>query len=215
MDRRTGSVAVRERQPPRNERRVYSDIAVRAEEGEENGRKVMLSFSSEEPYERWWGIEILDHAEGAADLGRLNEIGCLLFNHNRDCVIGKILRAWIEDGRGCAEVEFDTDEQSELIWQKVKSGTLKGVSVGYRIDAVEVVKEGKSSADGRFTGPAEVARKWCPLEISIVSVPADGTVGVGREAEPFGTEVPLRVFEAQLQINKNYKNGGKRNGYDN
>ena len=99
MDRRTGSAAVRERLPPRNERRVYSEIAVRAEEGEENGRKVTLSFSSEEPYERWWGIEILDHAEGAADLGRLNEIGCLLFNHNRDCVIGKILRAWVEDGR--------------------------------------------------------------------------------------------------------------------
>lgn len=212
MDRRTVSAAVKERLPSRNERRVYSEIAVRADEGEENGRKVILSFSSEEPYERWWGIEILDHAEGAADLERLNSIGCLLFNHNRDFVIGKILRAWVEDGRGCAEVEFDTDEQSELIFEKVRSGTLKGVSVGYRIDAVEVVKEGKTSADGRFTGPAEVARKWCPLEISIVSVPADGTVGVGREAEPFGTEVPLKLLEAQLQINKNYKNGGKRNG---
>ena len=47
-------------------------------------RKFTLSFSSEEPYERWFGVEILDHGPGAVDLARLNEIGCLLFNHNRD-----------------------------------------------------------------------------------------------------------------------------------
>lgn len=173
-------------------------------DGEGNERKFTLSFSSEEPYERWWGIEILDHAPGAVDLSRLNDIGCLLFNHNRDVVLGKVNRAWIENNRGYAEVEFDTDEQAEVIYQKVRSGTLKGVSVGYRIDSLEEVQAGKTSADGRFTGPAEIARKWWPFEISIVSVPADGTVGVGREAEPASHSVPMEVLEAQLQINQNY-----------
>lgn len=65
---------------------------------------------------------------------------------------------------------------------------------------------GKVSADGRFTGPCEVARKWWPFEISIVSVPADATVGVGREAERPKT-APLRLFENQLQINKNIIGG--------
>lgn len=83
--------------------------AIRAEEGE--GRKVTLSFSSEEPYDRALFIEILDHGEGAVDLSRLNEIGCLLYNHGRDKVIGKVNRAWIENGRGQAEVEFDEDEE--------------------------------------------------------------------------------------------------------
>lgn len=64
--------------------------AIREEEGE--GRKVALSFSSEEPYERFFGPEILDHAEGAVNLSRLNSIGCVLYNHNRDKVIGKITR---------------------------------------------------------------------------------------------------------------------------
>lgn len=178
-------------------------------DGEGNERKFTLSFSSEEPYERWWGLEILDHSEGAADLTRINEIGCLLFNHDRDKVIGKVTRAWIEDNRGMAEVEFDTDEQSEIIYQKVRSGTLKGVSVGYSIDSFEEVLAGKTSADGRFTGPCDVVRKWSPLEISIVSVPADSTVGVGREAEAPGT-VPLRIAEYQLRINKNLIDGGKR-----
>ncbi len=175
-------------------------------EGEGNERKFTLSFSSEEPVERWFGSEILDHAPGAVDLTRLNEIGCLLFNHNRDRVLGKINRAWVEDYRGYAEVEFDTDDDAEVIYQKVLNGTLKGVSVGYRIDSLEEVLVGKTSADGRFMGPCEIARKWWPFEISIVSVPADGTVGVGREAEQPGTipqAVPLAVFENQLQINYN------------
>jgi len=174
-------------------------------EGEGNERKFTLSFSSEEPYERWFGLEILDHSPVAVDLQRINEIGCLLFNHNRDCVIGKINRAWLENGRGMAEVEFDTDEQSEIIYQKVKSGTLKGVSVGYRIDSLEEVMAGKTSADGRFTGPCEVARKWWPFEISIVSVPADPTVGVGREAGQGA--IPISVYESQLLINQNVIGG--------
>lgn len=186
--------------------RTLGTATLQRMEGEGNERKFTLSFSSEEPYERWFGLEILDHAPGAVDLQRINEIGCLLFNHNRDAVIGKVNRAWLEGNRGMAEVEFDTDEQSEVIFQKVKSGTLKGVSVGYCIDSLEEVQAGKTSADGRFTGPCEIARKWWPFEISIVSVPADATVGVGREAGQQG-KIPLSVWESQLQINKNSVGG--------
>ena len=39
---------------------------IRAVEGQE--RTVELSFSSEEPYSRWWGVEILDHTNGCVDL---------------------------------------------------------------------------------------------------------------------------------------------------
>lgn len=180
--------------------------SIRAMDGEGNERKFILSFSSEEPYERWWGTEILDHSEGSINLERLNEIGCLLFNHNRDSVIGKINKAWLENGRGQAEVEFDSDEESEKIYQKVKSGTLKGVSVGYSIDSWEEVAANKTSADNKFTGPCDIARKWTPYEISIVSIPADPTVGVGREIENSSirkVEKSLSYYEKQLQINQN------------
>ena len=173
-------------------------------EGEGNERKFILSFSSEEPYTRWWGVEILDHSDGAVDLTRLNEIGCLLFNHDRDEVLGKINRAWIENERGMAEVEFDSDDKAEVIYQKVKSGTLKGVSVGYVIDSWEEVMANKQSSDGKFTGPCDIARKWTPYEISIVSVPADPTVGVGRSYENVVSDVNnLDFYERQLQININ------------
>lgn len=191
--------------------RDFNICSLRALERAGNERKFELSFSSEEPYERYWGIEVLDHSEGAIDLTRLSEIGCVLFNHNRDLVIGKVNRVWVENSKGYAEIEFDSDEESEKIYQKVKSGTLKGVSVGYRVDSWEEIAPNKKSADGRFTGPAEIAKKWTPYEISIVSVPADPTVGVGREMEEetLNNSAPqtqgrsLSFYEWQLKINQN------------
>ena len=188
--------------------RDFAIHSLREKEGEE--RKFVLSFSSEEPYERYWGVEILDHSEGAIDLTRLQEIGCVLFNHNRDKIIGKITSVWIENSRGCAEIEFDSDEESEKIYQKVKSGTLKGVSVGYRVKNWEEVMANKKSMNGKYTGPASIAVNWEPYEISIVSVPADPTVGVGRELEdnsadstPTTSGRSLSFYEWQLKINKN------------
>ena len=192
-------------------RREMAKNSIRALSGEGNERKFILSFSSEEPYQRYWGAEVLDHSEGAVDLTRINEIGCLLFNHNRDAVVGKITKAWIEGGRGMAEVEFDSDDDSELIFQKVANGTLKGVSVGYQIDSWEEVAQGKQSADGKAIGPAAIARKWTPYEISIVSVPADPTVGVGRELSEqsvFKAKRSMDWFERQIQINKTNVQGG-------
>ena len=178
-------------------RELFGEI--RAAEGEGGSRRYTLSFSSEEPYMRWFGNEILDHSTGAVDLSRLSDIGVVLYNHKRDAVIGKVTRAWIENNRGQAEIEFDTDDQSEMIRQKVDSGTLKGVSVGYQVDSWEEVMPGKSSADGKFTGPCSIARKWTPFEISIVSVPADSTVGVGREMEA-SEHQDLRMLETYKRL---------------
>lgn len=190
--------------------RELIDCHIRELDGKE--RTFSLSFSSEEPYGRWFGPEILDHSDGAADLSRLNEIGVLLYNHNRDAVIGRIERAWVEDGRGEAEVVFDTDDDSEKIYQKVKSGTLKGVSVGYTVGSWEDVSEGRKSADGKYEGPCSIARSWTPLEISIVSVPADPTVGVGRDAGGRERAPAYRAPGGQMKHNQNtiFLRGGKK-----
>lgn len=153
----------------------------------EEERTVELSFSSEAPYERYFGSEILSHDPGAIDLSRLNEVGVLLFAHGRDTnygrmPIGVIQKVWIDenDRKGRALVQFDDDEDSDKVFQKVKKGIIKGVSVGYVVSNWEEVKAGKTSTNGRFTGPAYVALKWQPFEISIEPTPADPSVGVGR-----------------------------------
>lgn len=191
--------------------RELLDCSIRAAEGEGKERTFTLSFSSEEPYTRWFGQEILDHSEGCVDLERLNSIGVVLFNHDRDKVVGKIDRAWIEEGRGYAEITFDSDESSEKIYQKVQGGTLKGVSVGYVVEDWEEVMPNKQSADGRFTGPCSIAKKWAPFEVSIVSVPADPTVGVGRSFDEDGVDEAYETRLRQLQYNQNLKKGGNHN----
>lgn len=171
----------------------------------ENERSFILSFSSEEPYKRYFGVEILEHNESSIDIKRLNEIGCLLFNHNRNCVIGKVDKAWIENNKGYAQVTFDNDEESEKIYQKVKNGTLKGVSVGYSVDCWEEVRAGATSSNGKFKGPCNIATRWTPYEISIVSVPADSTIGIGRQIElPCNN---LNYYERIIKLNENMTGG--------
>lgn len=157
------------------------EMAARADAIDVEQRTAELTFSSEAPYNRWFGDEILSHEKDAVDMTRLGSIGVLLWNHNSDTPIGRVETAWIgDDNRGHAIVRFDKDDESDRIFQKVQNGTLRGVSVGYRIQEFTELKENEVSANGRFHGPAYVASKWEPLEISIVSVPADSTVGVGR-----------------------------------
>jgi HK97 family phage prohead protease len=160
-------------------RRDGDDLRVRAVNDEE--RTVELSFSSETPVDRWGEAEILSHAPDAVDLRQLTDIGVALFNHDPDRVVGKVTAASVgEDRRGYATVRFDDDEASLAVFRKVAHGTLRGVSVGYRVGVWEQVKAGAKSADGSVEGPAWIAKRWTPLEVSIVSVPADASVGVGR-----------------------------------
>lgn len=143
---------------------------------DDNSRTVELSFSSDVELERWPGtIEVLDHSPGAVDLTRLNNGGPLLFNHDLDEQIGVIESAVIgADRKGRAVVRFSRSEDGEEKWQDVKDGILRNVSVGYRINEVKLKESREDGTD------VYVVTKWEPYEVSLVTVPADGSVGVGR-----------------------------------
>lgn len=143
-----------------------------------------LSFASEVPVVDPWGdSEILRCTAEAMNTARFdNGVMPVLFNHKRDEVIGRPTRLWVENGKAYAEIQFDEDEASQRIMKKVESGSLRGVSVGYRVTEWRIVKRGETSADG-IQGPAWIAERWEVFEISIVSIPADTSVGVGRSLE--------------------------------
>jgi HK97 family phage major capsid protein/HK97 family phage prohead protease len=142
-------------------------------------------FSSELAVERWFGDEVLSHDDGCADLARLNDAAPVLWNHNRDDMIGVVERAWIgTDKRGYCSVRFGTSQKAQEILSDVRAGVIRNVSFGYRInDLVESKKSGGST----FT-----ATRWTPLEVSLVSIPADPTVGLGRDGGDDAREVPVR-----------------------
>jgi HK97 family phage major capsid protein/HK97 family phage prohead protease len=137
-------------------------------------RTYEFPFSSEYPVSRYFGNEILSHDGKAADLSRLNDGAPLLFNHNPDRVIGVVERAYIDGKkrRGYARVRFSRNAFAQEILSDVKDGVLRNVSFGYSIDKME------ERGSGDF-----VATAWSPYEVSVVSVPADPGVGIGRSFE--------------------------------
>jgi HK97 family phage major capsid protein/HK97 family phage prohead protease len=145
---------------------------------DEEARTAWLSFSSEEEYERTFGIEILDHENKSIRLGRMKDGAALLHNHNWDDQIGAVREVEIgDDRRGRARVQFSRSARAEEIWQDVLDGIRTKVSVGYFVHAMQLEKE-------QDDGPSVYrVTDWEPFEVSIVSVPADSTVGVGRSAE--------------------------------
>lgn len=144
----------------------------------EETRTVELAFSSEAPYARWWGTEILDHSAEALDLTRLKSGGPLLCDHEARDQVGVIESVRIDADRvGRAVVRFGRSARAEEIFRDVVDGIRKNVSVGYSID--DLVLEAKSGDEETYR-----VTRWTPYEISLVSVPADFTVGVGRSLAP-------------------------------
>ena len=142
-------------------------------------RTVELAFSSDVELERWPGVaEKLSHAPGACDLSRLNDGANLLFNHDPDEVLGVVVSARIDaDGFGRAVVRFGKSDDAEQAWQDVQDGILTKVSVGYRIHEVKLLQESESGPD------VYEVRSWQPYEISLVMIPADTSVGIGRNLQ--------------------------------
>lgn len=156
-------------------------------------RTVELSFSSEVEVERWFGVEVLSHDAGAMRTERLENGGALLVNHDWDDQIGVIESVRIDaDRKGRAVVRFGRSPRAEEIFQDVKDGIRKLVSVGYRVLAAKITET-------RDNYDIYTITEWEPYEISIVSVPADMTVGVGRSAEkPQDESTPTQTYNSPI-----------------
>lgn len=137
-------------------------------------RTLDISFSSEQPVQRWYGMEILGHEPGECDLSLLSDGAPFLMNHDTLDQRGVIESSSLQDGRGVATVRLSRNPKGEELLTDMQDGIRTKVSVGYRVLEMIHVKRDASGMDW-FR-----ATKWQPYEISSVSVPADKTVGVGR-----------------------------------
>lgn len=181
---------------------------------------ISLAVSSEAPYERWWGVEILSHDPAAVDLTRLGDgRHPLLLNHDTDNQIGVIVAADIDAGARMvrAQARFSRSALGQEILQDVQDGIRSLVSVGYNIEELEELdgmpgRDAAPAVKRTLTGtefdremrrqhgehwqrdglaaqragdakpPVYRVTRWTPFEASIVPVPADVTVGIGRAA---------------------------------
>jgi len=158
---------------------------VAAEAKMEGGdRLVRLSFSSELPvlrdYSTGPAFEVLGHDPGEVDLSRLNSGSApVLKDHRRDVdsMVGTVVSARIEGRRGRAVVRLADTKEGNSMLSRIETGEVQSVSVGYAVQELTPAGEHKGY-------PVQRATKWEAVEISLVAVPADPSVGVGRSLPP-------------------------------
>jgi HK97 family phage major capsid protein/HK97 family phage prohead protease len=170
---------------------LYRSISLERSALDEEKRTVPASLSSEEPVERFFGREILSHEPGAVDLTRAQDGLPLLFNHDTDQPIGVVEGVKLSGRKLRGTLRFGKSSRANEIFEDIKGGVLRNVSVGYLIDDVK----DEPSDDGE---PRTYrATHWRLLEASVVAVPADPTVGVGRSFQKRGNSMEDENNELQ------------------
>jgi HK97 family phage major capsid protein/HK97 family phage prohead protease len=150
----------------------------KAEDGQ---YRLTFSASSAYPVERFFGTEVLDHSGVRLDRIKRGAVP-LLFNHDFDKPRGMVDSARVDGERLVVDAHlFDTPESQSL--RSMIEGGLRNVSIGYRLHEVEELSDGTTHV-----------RDFEPYEISIVSVPADPTVGIGRDLH--GEKFEVRMLRA-------------------
>lgn len=156
-------------------------------------KTVEASLSSETPYYRpGSGYEVLLHTPAAVDLSRA-PLPLLTSHNSQETPVGIIEAIRIEAGKLRARLRFGGSQRALDIWEDVKAGVLRSISVGYQ------VIETKPSGDDTY-----IVTRWMPYEASLVSVPADPTVGVGRNFQG------ASIMPENIQVTENQSRSQRR-----
>lgn len=164
---------------------------------DEETRTVMVGVSSEEPVKRSFGMEVIDHSRESMNLEFLNSGRApLLLDHDMERQIGVVESVELDEGarRLRAKVRFGRGELASEVFNDVTDSIRQNISVGYRVDN-RVEREEDSDEIYRVA--------TTPMEISIVSIPADQSslVGVGRSSsEPLHATLEIKGDDTMSDI---------------
>jgi HK97 family phage major capsid protein len=157
----------------------------RADAAESDNRTVELAFASNTPCEHF-SYRLFDFIDvklsmepEAMRTERLTQGAALLADHDPKDHIGVVESFSVDpkDGKARAKVRFSKSTRGQEIYQDVVDGIRRNVSVGFSIHKLVLEEENEDGND------LYRADDWEPFELSIVSIPADISVGVGRNAE--------------------------------
>lgn len=157
------------------------DVASRQAIDTEN-RTVQVAFASETPVPRWYGNEILDMNSSSIRMDRLQSGGAVLMDHDWTDQVGVVDSVQVGADRVArATLRFGKSARASEVFQDLVDGIRTKVSVGYLIHSAVLESDDDGDQTYRITD-------WEPYEISIVAVPADTSVGVGRAADHIRNE---------------------------
>jgi phage head maturation protease len=138
-------------------------------------KRFPASISSDTPitrrtYDGEW-TEVLSHAPGAVDLSRSPLP--LIEGHDRSRTnIGIVTDLKLDGGKLRGVVVLGSSARAEELAADIADGIVRNLSIGY-----EILEQKRDERAKRITGT-----RWRPHETSIVSTPADASVGFGRSS---------------------------------
>lgn len=167
--------------PQREKRAAFVPSTVNDEE-----RTIQIVWTTGAEGERceWDGevyLESLRVDDASVRLGRLKSGAPVLDAHQSYELrnqIGVVEDAWIEDGLGHATVRISSRPELDGMWNDIKSGIIRNISVGYVVYRYERLI-GEEGQPDRL-----VAIDWEPLEISFVPVAFDAGAQVRGGVTP-------------------------------
>ena len=162
-------------------------MAMEASPIDDEKRTVRMAISSEEPVQRSFGMEVLEHSEEAMDLSFLKSGRApLLLDHDPEKQVGVIESVSLDGSarRLRATVRFGKGALAREAFDDVTDGIKANVSIGYSVQKME-----------RQDKDTYVVKKYRIHEASLVSIPADVTVGVGRSNE--ASQQPIIITDNQ------------------
>lgn len=139
--------------------------------------------------------------EKAVDLSRLNS-GRAPFKAGHTgysdvgAVIGKVEKAWLEDGVGYGAVRFSSRPELEPMLQDIRDGILANVSMEAAILELEDVTE-KGAEEKHY-----LARRWQPMAVALVQVGADPNAQALTSGHQFTCQLSYGAEEAPLERTK-------------
>lgn len=157
---------------------IIRTFAVDREAVDEENRTVQVAFASDKPIDHWFGQLALTMSKKAMRSERLKAGAPLLMDHNTRDLVGVVEGHSLgDDGIARATVRFSESARASEIFRDVQTGIRQCISVGFMVYEMHLEKEEKGKPD------LYRCDDWEPYEISLVAVPADISVGVGRDKQ--------------------------------
>lgn len=119
----------------------------------------------------------------------------LLFNHNRDKLIGVVEKLDQDEHRTYATVRFSTSEEGQKAKAMVDERVLVNCSFQYEIRDYDEIR-GENREDDQI-----IATSWEIFEVSLVTIPADSNVGVYRDFETNLKEKKMAIRDQENSEN--------------
>ena len=155
---------------------------------DEDSRRIRIGVTSEAPVARSFGMEVLDHRAESIDMEFMaSGRAPLLLGHDTQIPQIGVVESFELDPvnkRTVATVRFGESKVAEEVWRDVVSGVIQNTSCGYQIDRME--------RDDSDPDNPVMRCGWTPLEVSVVSIPADTGSQIGLARSEPETTIAIR-----------------------